>query len=344
MKNFWPILVLAVFSSSIVSAGLASFMVLQFVGDDEPRVGITGAVQKTGADLGSEEVSAAQKEESIITSNSAQLEPKCLESCDDGNPCTSDVCDEATGFKCKHAILRGEADGCKGIVEGTCSRNSCVSGFCTLVYTASCCGNDKCDNGESSSTCPKDCQQTQPTAVQISSNQTQPALQSINHVVINEIQVNDNEFVELYNPTSSDVNMAGWYFSYYSDARDWNDPWRNKQFPEGSVIKKSSYFLIGLKGLSNSDWQPYTTAQLGNTKGSVAIFPFDPKSKSAEEAKNGRIDAVGYGDVQFVYEGSPAQVPAAGESLERKSLTTDTENNSDDFVIDGNPSPERASN
>ena len=83
---------------------------------------------------------------------------------------------------------------------------------------------------------------------------------------------------------------------------------------------------------------------MGNTKGSVAIFPFDPKSKGIEEAKSGRIDAVGYGDAQFVYEGSPAQTPAAGESLERKSLTTDTENNSDDFVIDGNPSPEKASN
>lgn len=164
MKNFWPVLVLAVFSSSIISAGLASFMVLQFASNDEPDVEVTSAVQKTDVGLKSEEVSIPDKEESIITGNSVQLEPKCLESCDDGNPCTSDVCDETTGFHCKQAALRGEVEGCKGIVEGTCSRNSCVSGFCTLVYTASCCGNDKCDNGESSSVCPKDCQQTQSTA------------------------------------------------------------------------------------------------------------------------------------------------------------------------------------
>jgi len=44
------------------------------------------------------------------------------------------------------------------------------------------------------------------------------------HVVISEVQIADNEFVELYNPTDSAIDMTGWHWCYYSSGRDWNNP------------------------------------------------------------------------------------------------------------------------
>ncbi len=37
------------------------------------------------------------------------------------------------------------------------------------------------------------------------------------HVVISEVQIATNEFVELYNPTNSAINMTGWHWCYFPD-------------------------------------------------------------------------------------------------------------------------------
>ncbi len=96
------------------------------------------------------------------------------------------------------------------------------------------------------------------------------------HLLINEIQIRDDEFIELYNPTPSSVNLSGYYFSYYSSNKDWNDPHRNQEFPASASIAVDGYYLIGLKGYSemdgnpNADWQPYDSNQLSNSNGSIA--------------------------------------------------------------------------
>lgn len=53
--------------------------------------------------------------------------PKCPESCDDGDPCTKDVCSEKTRYLCQHYIQRP------------------------------CCGNGVCEKDESFQECPEDC-------------------------------------------------------------------------------------------------------------------------------------------------------------------------------------------
>ncbi|MCK4429341.1 MAG: signal peptidase I [Candidatus Aenigmarchaeota archaeon] len=168
--------------------------------------------------------------------------------------------------------------------------------------------------------------------------------QQVNHIVINEIQIKDNEFVELYNPTDSTINMTDWHWSYFPPDKNWNESTRNKPFPIGATIKSYSYYLIGLKGYNESisDWQVYTSTQLGNNKGSVGIFPFDPNTKTSEEAKAGRIDAVGWGSVTHVYENQSAAVPDTNKSIERNSTIYagyDTDDNSLDFIINENPTP-----
>lgn len=177
-------------------------------------------------------------------------------------------------------------------------------------------------------------------------------------LVINEIQVNENEFIELYNYGEYDLNIRNLYFSYFPATLDengnpkynWNDPYRNKSFFESTqtIISAKGYYLIGLKGYPimngnpNADWQPYSSDQLSNSAGAVAIFPWDPKTKTPEEAEQGRIDAVGWGNAT-IKEGSAAPAPPKDSSIERKKLGQDTNDNSVDFRISAEPTPKSGS-
>ena len=180
------------------------------------------------------------------------------------------------------------------------------------------------------------------------------------HVVISEVQIKQDEFVELYNPTDDAIDMTGWYWCYFSPGQDWNESNRCKEFPDGTtVIHTHGYYLIGLHGydILKSDWQPYDSKRLGDNKGSVAIFPWDPREKTVDEAKTMCIDAVGWkqndqADDPIVHEGAPTSNPDAGKSMVRKTDATgvdplygnawDTDNNSDDFVLQV-PNPQNSS-
>ncbi|MDP2947527.1 MAG: right-handed parallel beta-helix repeat-containing protein, partial [Nanoarchaeota archaeon] len=156
------------------------------------------------------------------------------------------------------------------------------------------------------------------------------------HLVINEIQVRDNEFVELYNPTSASIDLTGYYFSYYPSARDWNDPNRNQEFLASASVPANGYYLIGFEGYlassgnPKSDWQIYDSQQLNNTNGSIAIFDFDPKSKIASESKAGAIDVVAWGNVDFVKEGTAFQsILGQDKSMQRMNFADNDDNNTD---------------
>ncbi len=172
--------------------------------------------------------------------------------------------------------------------------------------------------------------------------------QIANYAVISEIQIQDDEFVELHNPASETIEIGDWYFCYFSSTRDWNNPWRIQKFPDKAKISPYSFYLIGLKGyaLPFADWQPYVLSQLSDTMGSIAIFPWDPRAKSSEEAKLRRIDAVAWGDVSYVKEDSPTLKHNKGESIQRKpggdqGNKIDTNNNASDFFIQ-TPTPQNS--
>lgn len=171
--------------------------------------------------------------------------------------------------------------------------------------------------------------------------------QIANHIIINEVQLRDNEFVELYNPTNENIDMSDWYFSYYPYQHDWDNPYRSKKFPTGAVIPSNGYYLIGLDGYSNiekynnlADWQPYSSNLLNNEKGSIAIFPWNPNGKDIGELKNNYIDALGWGEANYVYETAPVvDAPNINESLTRAPNYWDTDNNKNDFQINNQPLP-----
>jgi len=188
------------------------------------------------------------------------------------------------------------------------------------------------------------------------------------HVVISEIEIVDSEWIELYNPTGSDIDMSTWYWCYFALGKNWNEPTRKKAFSDWSgdlIIKSHTFYLMRIDGaVAGADWD---TGYLGdpntlsNTAGSVGIFPWDPETKTAEEAKNGRIDAVGWGSVTYVYEAKTTSAPGSGKSIERKAQSTstketmqtgddasrgngyDSDNNSQDFVLRDTPYPQNSS-
>ena len=200
--------------------------------------------------------------------------------------------------------------------------------------------------------------------------QTVIATNQADHIVISEVSlgVNDAEWIELYNPTIEDMNLINEsvYLSYFSSGKNWNEPYKpavSKRQLSG-VIPAKGFYLIRIDGtgatsIPDYDWDYSGSANtLNDSAGSVAIFPWDPATKTIKEAKQGKIDAVGWGDVSYVKEGDSAIAPGANQSLERKAAATstaatmsaggahewqgngyDSDNNSEDFVIRNIPEP-----
>ena len=180
------------------------------------------------------------------------------------------------------------------------------------------------------------------------------------HVVISEVNITgDPEWVELYNPTSMSVDLNDTYLCYYSPGRDWNNsfkPSASKKQLSGT-IPAYGFYLVKIDGMDgviptpDCDWGYDAPASaLSDSTGSIGIFPWDPDTKTADEANNGRIDAVAWGAVDHVKEGDEASVPTSGKTLQRKVNATinestvygpawDSDDNSADFFIQDSPTP-----
>lgn len=273
---------------------------------------------------------------------------KCPSSCDDGNPCTTDYCDETTDYKCVNAQLNGTStEGCFGL-PSACRVNTCIQGKCVEVIEANCCGNAKCELAEGCLKCPEDCGAcplpSEETIQPIQTATTQPtetstaAQPSLNHITINEFTTNGpngsyDEFAELYNPTNNDINITGWKLQYKSAT---GDTWQSKVGAGlTGVIKAKSFFLLASKSYSlttTPDYKHGANWGLADAGGHLRLI----------DSNANVIDKVGWGNADEP-EGSPAPALEANKSLERKSLTTDTDNNSNDFILI-NPSPKNSTN
>ncbi|MBU3918787.1 lamin tail domain-containing protein, partial [Patescibacteria group bacterium] len=172
-----------------------------------------------------------------------------------------------------------------------------------------------------------------------------------NGLIISEVRANGtDEFVELYNPTDQEISLSGLYLSYFSENRDWNEPYINKPFPI-STIASQEYYLIGfgdypVLGEPIPDWSADTRNFL-DANGSIGLFSCNPKiattstttlSQVIAEAKNCKIDALGWGN-PIVKEGEPAVPAGTDKSLARKIEPDvngylkyiDSDNNKSDF-------------
>lgn len=179
----------------------------------------------------------------------------------------------------------------------------------------------------------------------VTSNKAESA--TAGHIVISEIQISgattSDEFVELYNPTSSAVDLTGWRLRHESQSG--GSPANLVASISGS-ISSHGFFLItpqtGYTGSVAADQTYSSTSSAIGANNSVLLY---------SDAGVTLVDKVGIGTA-VDSETSPASTPSASGSVERKansSSTTvsmktgggdefagngeDTDNNANDFVV-----------
>lgn len=158
------------------------------------------------------------------------------------------------------------------------------------------------------------------------------------HLVISQVQVAgataDDEFIEIYNPTSGDINLETLPFKLHIRNSTGTDQNRNLTFV-AKIVLAHGYFLIGpssgYNGLISLD---ATYSSSGNKlvdNGGVYI------SKNTTVGVD-VFDMVGFGTQPAGgYEGTAITMPPANQSLERRpggdqGNGQDTDNNSADFL------------
>lgn len=167
-----------------------------------------------------------------------------------------------------------------------------------------------------------------------------------NHVVISEAYGGGgnsgaqykNDFIELYNPTSSDVDISGWEVQYASTTGGFNN---NFTIASGT-IKAGEYYLIQAAAGSFGTLDLPTPDAICNLAMGASGFKL-----KIVKSDGYVVDFVGAGSANG-YEGSgPAPAPSNTTSVQRKdndgskSGTTngwDTENNGNDFYA-ATPTP-----
>lgn len=137
------------------------------------------------------------------------------------------------------------------------------------------------------------------------------------------------DFIELYNPTSADLDLTGWSVEYLSASGNSG----GKHELSGS-IPAGGYFLIQEGGGDTGEPLPSPDAEgnlsLSGSKGSVKLY----------DASGAEVDIVGYGEASLS-EGSPAPTLNNSTSAQRDAEGTDTDDNAADFSAAA-PTPKSA--
>ncbi|HEY9167165.1 MAG TPA: phospholipase D-like domain-containing protein [Candidatus Kryptonia bacterium] len=201
--------------------------------------------------------------------------------------------------------------------------------------------------------------------------QSTPLLaQSANHVVISEVYGGGgnsgatlkNDFIELYNPTTSPVSLAGWSVQYSSAA---GSSWQVTNL-SGSIAPHGFYLVQEAQGSGGTISLPTPdatgTLAMSSTAGKVALASSTSALSGSNPTGGALVDLVGYGSTATGYEGTgPAPAPSNTASIERKassgSTTTsmapggadelagngyDSDNNASDFVQRASPQPQNS--
>ena len=204
---------------------------------------------------------------------------------------------------------------------------------------------------------------------QLSDNVNAPAVATVNinvlapppppnHIVISQIYggggntlaTYQNDYVELYNPTASPVEVTGWTLQY--QAAGSTGTWSGFQ-PLGGTIGPGEYFLVSLASggavgaalpAANVTGGP-NSINMSATAGKIALVSNgDQLSNCPFGLDPDLVDLVGYGTTANCKEGS-SNAPGASNTtaiFRKNSGQTDTDVNGADFVT-GAPNPRRTS-
>ncbi len=144
-------------------------------------------------------------------------------------------------------------------------------------------------------------------------------LSATNHVVISEIQVRgisdaDDEFVELYNPTGSSIDLAGWKLTKRTETATSD---ANLVASISGTIPAHGFFLI----TSQDSLASGSADKIYSTSGRIAA---DNSVLLYEKGNAVPVDLVGMGAANTNESSAAAAIPPNGGSIERKALSSST--------------------
>jgi len=166
-----------------------------------------------------------------------------------------------------------------------------------------------------------------------SSGSCETAEIKINELIANPDGTDDGaEWIELYNPTDSDVDLSGWMVesgtSSYTNATS---------FEDGIVIKSEGLLLIG--GALVADADHVMDIYLGNAAtGADAVRIVDCDGQAIDTVLYGSGNPDGWLDDNAEVSDSVAEYPSEGQSIARLTDGVDTNQCGDDFGT-GTPTP-----
>jgi len=155
-------------------------------------------------------------------------------------------------------------------------------------------------------------------------------------ILINEVQIAGatayDEFVELYNPGDSALDLSGWALKKKTSSGTESNLVSKTSFT--GVIPARGFFLIahqtGYTGSVAPDLRYSGSTYSVSASSTVLLY----------DASGLLIDEVGFGGASD-FESAPALNPANGQSIERKNFQ-DTDNNADDFGLLDTPTPQNS--
>jgi 5'-nucleotidase len=156
-----------------------------------------------------------------------------------------------------------------------------------------------------------------------------------------------NDFVELYNPTAADINLAGMSVQYRSASRTGVSA--NVVSLNGTVPAGKTWLVAGASGgavgLDLPTPDQTSMINMSGTAGQVylassgsGIDPNVPAGVGGSTFSAGVIDFVGYGTTATSFETAKSAAPSNTTSVSRAANGADSDNNSADFTA-GVPTP-----
>lgn len=156
------------------------------------------------------------------------------------------------------------------------------------------------------------------------------------HVVVNEVKVGSatsasDEFIELYNPCATTIDLNGSSLVYRSAAGTSDVVVINLD----KTIAAGGWYLVAGPNYSNGGTpdQTYGAGRLAAAGGGVGL----------RDGAQVLVDSVGYGSATNAFvEGAAAAAPPNGQSIARTPNGSDKNNNATDFAVATTPTPRAA--
>jgi len=167
-----------------------------------------------------------------------------------------------------------------------------------------------------------------------------PSPPSYPKILISEIQIasensEKDDFVELFNPNSEEIDLTNWYLQRKTKgAQDFSSYAPKSLFSEKKILAKNYFLVANASSTFSAD--------------ATTTYPLTEDNTLYLKNPNGEVvDKVGWGNAQD-YETATTSNPEVGKSIGRKWSTTtenyiDTDNNQSDFEIQ-NPTPKERNN